>query len=336
MDSSEAARNALECVLEAKKNERLVIFCDDVRVDVGEAFRKGAEKLGLQTTYVLFKTSKAVVRKEIPSEYLPLLTTKRPDVYVNLLTGTREETPFRIKLIHAEAGKHQTRLAHCPGITMDMLTEGALALTTAEHRQMQAFADKLMKKMEDVVKIEITNPAGTNLTFSVENREFFTDTKIDWVTLKWMNLPTGEVIVAPVENSLEGTLVCDMAIGGIGPIKAPFTITAKNGKVQETHSNDTAVKKRVDNSLATDDMAKVVGEFAFGINPKARLIEEFLETEKIKGTIHIAFGDNTDFPSGQNDSANHMDFLINKPTVKAYTKNNKTINILKDGTFQKI
>lgn len=336
MDSSEAAKNALECVLEAKKNERLVIFCDDIREDIGEVFHKGALNLGLKTDFVVLKTSDPVFRKEIPSEYQKLLTTQRPDIYVNLLRGIREETPFRIKLIHAEAGKHQTRLGHCPGITMDMLTEGALALTTAEHRQMQAFADELMKKLEDVVKIEITNPAGTNLTFSVENREFFTDTKIDWVTLKWMNLPTGEVIVAPVEDSLEGTLVCDMAIGGIGPIKTPFTITAKNGRVQKTHSNDTIVKKRVDNSLATDDMAKVVGEFAFGINPKARLIEEFLETEKIKGTIHIAFGDNTDFPSGQNNSANHMDFLINKPTVKAYTKNNKTVTILKDGTLQKI
>ena len=335
MDSSEAAKNALECVLEAKKNERLVIFCDDVRADVGEAFRMGAEKLGLQTTYVLFRTSKTVVRKEIPSEYLPLLTTKRPDLYVNLLMGTREETPFRIKLIHAEAGKHQTRLAHCPGITMDMLTEGALALTTAEHRQMQAFADKLMKKLEDIVKIEITNPAGTNLAFSVENREFFTDTKIDWVTLKWMNLPTGEVIVAPVENSLEGTLVCDVAIGGIGPLETPFTLIAKNGKVQKTHSADATVKKRADDSLATDDMASVVGEFAFGINPKARLVEEFLETEKIKGTVHIAFGDNTDFPGGKNNSANHMDFLMNKPTVKAYTKDGKTMTMLKDGTFPK-
>ncbi len=194
----------VECVLEAKKTERLVIFCDDVRANVGEAFRRGAESLGLRTTYVVLKTSQTETRKEIPSEYLPLLTTERPDIYVNLLTGTREETPFRIKLIHAEAGKHQTRLAHCPGITMDMLTEGAFALTLAEHRQMQAFAEELVKKMEHVVKIEITTPAGTNLTFSVEDREFFTDTKIDWVTLKWMNFPTGEVIVAPVENSLKG------------------------------------------------------------------------------------------------------------------------------------
>jgi hypothetical protein len=334
MDSAEAAKNALECVLEAKKNERLVIFCDDVRADVGEAFHKGALALGLQTNYVLLKTSDRVFRKEIPSQHLKLLTTDRPDIYINLLRGIREETPFRIKLIHAETDDHTRRLGHCPGITLDMLTEGALALTTTEHRRMQVFADRLMKKLEDTVSIEITNPAGTSLTFSVKNRLFFTDTKLDWETMKWMNLPTGEVIVAPVENSLEGTLVCDMAIGGIGPLKTTFTITVKGGKVQETHCKDASVKKRVDESLATDDMAKVVGEFAFGINPKARLVEEFLETEKIKGSIHIAFGDNTDFPSGKNNSANHMDFLMNKPTVKAYTRNPAPVNVLNNGVFR--
>jgi leucyl aminopeptidase (aminopeptidase T) len=336
MDSSEAAKNALECVLEAKKTDRLVIFCDDVRADVGEAFRKGAQDLGLQTTYVLLNTSDSVFRKEIPSQHLKLLTTDRPDIYINLLRGIREETPFRIKLIHAETDDHTRRLAHCPGITMDMLTEGALALSTAEHKRMQTFADNLMKKLEDAVRIEITNPAGTNLTFSVEDRPFFTDTKLDWETMKWMNLPTGEVIVAPVENSLEGKLVCDMAIGGVGPLKTPFTITVEDGRVQETSCKDASVKKRVEDSLATDDMASVVGEFAFGINPKARLVQEFLETEKIKGTIHIAFGDNSDFPSGKNNSANHMDFLMSKPTVKAQTKNNQTITHLKDGTFQNI
>ncbi len=205
MDSAEAAKNALECVLEAKKNEKLVIFCDDVRAEVGEAFHEGARNLGMQTNLIVLKTNEKVFRKELPPQYNHFLTTERPDIYINLLRGTREETPFRIKLIHAEAGKHQTRLGHCPGITMDMLTEGALALTAAEHRIMQTFANKLMKKLADAVKIEITNPTGTNLTFSVENRAFFTDTKIDWETLKWMNLPTGEVIVAPVENSLEGT-----------------------------------------------------------------------------------------------------------------------------------
>ena len=81
-------------------------------------------------------------------------------------------------------------------------------------------------------------------------------------------------------------------------------------------------------------MARVVGEFAFGINPKARFVEEFLESEKIKGTIHIAFGDNLDFPSGQNNSANHMDFLISSPTVRIRKRSSNVVEVLSAGVFQ--
>ncbi|MGW8289142.1 MAG: aminopeptidase, partial [Candidatus Bathyarchaeia archaeon] len=63
-------------------------------------------------------------------------------------------------------------------------------------------------------------------TLSTKGRNFFTDTKLDWKTMKWMNLPTGEVIVAPVEDSLNGKLVCDMAIGGIGKLRQPVEVTA--------------------------------------------------------------------------------------------------------------
>ncbi len=334
MHPAEAARNALQHVLEVKKNERLVIFCDDVRSDIGRAFYEGAKELELDTSLVVLKTGEGIFRNQLPAEHQHFLTTHRPDIYINLLRGVREETPFRISIIHSETSDHKTRLGHCPGITMDMLTEGALALTADEHGQMQAFSEELMKDLAGAKAIEVTNPAGTNLKFNVANRAFFTDTKIDWKSMKWLNLPTGEVIVAPVETSLRGKLVCDMAIGGIGLLDTNFTIEVDNGGVQATFSKNDDVNRRVNQSLATDQMAKAVGEFAFGINPKARLVEEFLETEKIKGTVHIAFGDNLDYPSGQNNSANHMDFLMSKPTVRVRKKNNDVLEVLKEGVFR--
>jgi hypothetical protein len=96
MHSSAAARNALECVLEAKENESLVIFCDDVRVEVGEAFHEGAKSLGLHTNLVVLETNENVFRKQLPTQHKRFLTTQRPGIYINLLRGTREETPFRI------------------------------------------------------------------------------------------------------------------------------------------------------------------------------------------------------------------------------------------------
>jgi len=336
MDAWEAAKNALEYVLEAKKDESIVIFCDHEKMSIGKAFANGALKLGLQTRLVQLKTDENVLRKEVPPQIMEILTKETPDIYINLLRGTREETQFRIKLIKMETKDLKARLGHCPGVTLDMLIEGALALTIEEHRRMQAFADKLIEKLGKAVRVEVMNAAGTNVSLSVNGRPFFTDTKIDWKTMKWMNLPTGEVIVAPVESSLEGRLVCDMAIGGIGPVKTPVEITVKNGKVQDVSSADTEVLRSVKGSLHTDEWSNVVGEFAFGINPKARFVEEFLEAEKMLNTIHIAFGNNSDMPGGKNPSKNHMDFLLSKPTVNVSDKDGSSINVLMKGVFQRL
>jgi aminopeptidase len=332
LDAWEASKNALENVLEAAGGERILIVCDEEKTEVGEAFATGALSIGLWTRLVILETSKEP-RTEIP-EHLQEILNQKPDIYINLLQGNREETPFRIKLIKTETHDHKARLGHCPGVTADMLTEGALALTPEEHKRMQGHAERLIHALEDTVTVEIRNPKGTNLTLSTQNRKFFTDTKLDWKSMKWMNLPTGEVIVAPVEDSLNGKLVCDMAIGGIGKLRKPVEVTAKNGRVETVFSQDKDHLRRIEETFATDDWSDVVGEFAFGINPKARFVQEFLEAEKILGTVHVAFGANTDMPGGKNPSKNHMDLLISDPTVKVTKENRETVTILEKGRFQ--
>jgi len=152
--------------------------------------------------------------------------------------------------------------------------------------------------------------------------------------MEWMNLPTGEVYVAPVEDSLNGKLVCDMAIGGIGKLKTPVEVVAKNGKSEKLFSKDKNVLRKVKDTFETDDWSDVVGEFAFGINSKARFVNEFLEAEKILGTVHVAFGQNTDMPGGRNLSKNHIDFLISRPTVKVKKEDEKVVTILEEGHFK--
>jgi len=331
LDASEAAKNALKLVLEATTNERLLVVCDKQKREIGEAFANGALDLGVWTRLVLLRTQKEP-RTDIPIVLQSVLEQK-PDIYINLLDGNCEETPFRIKLIKKETHDRKSRLGHCPGITLDMLTEGALALTPEEHRTMQAHADKLMETLKEAAVVMVSNPSGTCLTLGVGGRPFFTDTKLDWVTMKWMNLPTGEVIVAPVEDSLEGTLVCDMAVGGIGKLRTPINVAAKNGKVVSVDSEDNEKLRRVKKTFQTDAWADVIGEFAFGINPKARFVDEFLEAEKLFGTVHVAFGANTDMPGGKNPSKNHMDMLISEPTVKVTLQNGKTVKVLENGVF---
>lgn len=333
MKAWEAAKNALENVLEAVAGESILIVCDDERIEIGKAFANGALALGLWTRIMVLQTTKEP-RTEIPKRLQEVFTQQKPDLYVNLMRGIREETPFRIKIIKMETRDRKSRLGHCPGVTFDMLTEGALALTPQEHRNMQNHAERLMQVLNRTVEVEIHSSAGTDLRLGTENREFFTDTRLDWKAMKWMNLPTGEVIVAPVEDSLNGKLVCDMAIGGIGKLKTPVEIVANKGKVEKLVSKDKDVLRKVKETFETDNWSDMVGEFAFGINPKARFVNEFLEAEKLLGTIHVAFGANTDMPGGKNPSKNHIDLLISKPTVKVTKEDGEVVTILKEGRFQ--
>jgi len=328
-----AAKNALENVLEAVAGESILIVCDDEKMEVGKAFANGSLALGLWTRMIILQATKKP-RTEIPERLLEVFTQQKPDLYVNLMRGIREETPFRIGIIKMETRDRKSRLGHCPGVTIDMLTEGALALTPQEHKNMQSHAERLIQALNGAIEVEIRNPAGTNLTLSTEKREFFTDTKLDWKSMKWMNLPTGEVIVAPVEDSLNGRLLCDMAIGGISKVKTPVEVVAKNGKAEKLLSKDKNILRKVKDTFETDDWSDIVGEFAFGINPKARFVNEFLEAEKILGTIHVAFGANTDMPGGKNPSKNHIDLLISKPTVKVKKEDEIVITVLEDGHFK--
>ncbi|MHA1654346.1 MAG: aminopeptidase [Candidatus Thorarchaeota archaeon] len=332
MDPDVAAANALESVLEARAGESVLIVCDDVREDVGRAFARGAMNLGLWTRLLLLKTSPDSYRTEVPPELVEMINSPHPpDIFINVLRGPAQETPFRIKIIKLETRKRRSRLGHCPGITMDMLTEGALSLTREENAEMQDKARNLLALLQDVEAVHVTAPGGTDFTLSVKGRTWFTDTAIDWKTMKWMNLPTGEVLVGPVETSMNGVLVADVAAGGIGPLKTPITIKVENGKVVDVQSDDKEVLQVVLDTQATDKMAKYVGEFAFGLNPRARLVEEFLECEKVSA-IHVAFGNNMDYPGvTANNSATHQDFLVDRPTVEVTYSDGRKRIVMRDG-----
>ncbi len=335
MDPKIAAANAIETVLEARPGESLLIVCDDVRRDVGAVFAAGALELGLWTRMLVLETNEDVYRTEIPPVLFEIINSHTPpDIFINLLRGPAQETPFRVKIIKLETRKGRSRLGHCPGITMDMLTEGALAMTRDEHIEMQRHARALLAILQDAERVHVTAPNGSDFTLSVKGRTWFSDTYVDWKTMKWMNLPTGEVLVGPVETSMNGILVCDIAAGGIGPVKHPIRLEVRDGRVQSVTSDDAESLEIVRQVQATDEMARYVGEFAIGLNPKARVVHEFLESEKVQ-TVHVAFGNNTDYPGVvANNSATHQDFLINSPTVMVTYTDGRERVIMRNGALQ--
>ncbi|MCK5238396.1 MAG: aminopeptidase [Candidatus Thorarchaeota archaeon] len=333
MEPKVAASNALEAVLEARPGESILIVTDDVRKDVADAFAEGAIELGLWTRMVVLDTEEDAYRVSPPHHLVEMINAPNPpDIYINILRGHAKETPFRIAIIKLETRKGQSRLGHCPGITMDMLTEGALSLSRDENAAMQKSARSLLANLQDVETVHVTSPSGSDFTFSVRGRTWFSDTYLNWKDMKWMNLPTGEVLVGPVETSMNGTLVCDLAVGGVGPLETPVSIKVENGRVTSIESEDKRALKLIEETQATDEMAKFVGEFAFGLNPKARIVQEFLESEKVGNAIHVAFGNNMDYPGVvANNSANHQDFLVDRPTVNITYSDGRQRTVMENG-----
>jgi leucyl aminopeptidase (aminopeptidase T) len=272
-------------------------------------------------------------RKHIPADLVELLTGVDVDIILNFLRGPGEETPFRIELVQLET-RRKKRLGHCPGTSLDMLTDGALALTVEEHRALQDLANKLIQVMQGTIELHLTTPAGTDCSIGVEGRTWYTETRINWETMKWMNLPTGETLVGPEETKWDGVLVCDFAMGGYpGVIPSPLTLNVKAGRVESVSCDHKEAREYVESTIATDDWAKHIGEFAFGLNEKARLHEEFVETEKLK-TVHIAVGRNLDYPGHtMNASKTHLDFLMKDPTVIAKYSDGSEKTIMKDGKY---
>jgi leucyl aminopeptidase (aminopeptidase T) len=337
LEPKTAATNALEAVLEARPGESLLVVTDDVRSDVGRAFAQGALELGLWTRMVVLPTQENVFRSIVPEHLVEMINApNQPDIFINTLRGPSQETPFRIKIIKLENRKGRSRLGHCPGITMDMLTDGALAMTKEEHAKMQAEARDLIALLQDVTSARVVAPAGSDFTISLKDRTWFSDTYVDWKTMKWMNLPTGEVLVGPVETSMQGTLVCDLAFGGgAGRLKKSVRIEVKNGRVMRLDSEDKETLRAIEQTQATDEMAKHVGEFAIGLNPKARIVKEFLESEKVGNAIHVAFGNNMDYPGVvANNSSTHQDFLVGKPTVTVVYADGRSRVIMENGILR--
>ena len=119
-------------------------------------------------------------------------------------------------------------------------------------------------------------------------------------------LPAGEVWVAPVEESAQGTFVSDVGIPQVGRLIEGLAWTFRDG-----HAVDITAKRNLQASQAgwqTATGAKdMFASLALGLNPRVR--PGFLQNVVAAGTVTVGMGDNRAL-GGQNESsygfANHL------------------------------
>jgi len=282
--------------LKVKQGERVLVITDKVKMKIGKAIFAEAEKLSKNSELVVIPVGK-VSGEEPPAEVAEQM--KKSEVVIaptdKSLTHTNATT---------EARKTGTRVATLPGITEDTFVR----LMSADFKVIAKVAADLKNQLKNADKVEITTPSGTNLKFSVKGREFIGDTGLI-ESGEVGNLPAGELFCAPVEGTGEGVLVID-SFRNEGVVFAPrgTEIQICNGEAI-TISNECELKKNFEEIKNSN----VIAEFGIGLNEMAKLVGNILEDEKVKGTVHIAFGNNTSF-GGENRSEFHMDTICEEPT----------------------
>jgi aminopeptidase len=173
-----------------------------------------------------------------------------------------------------------------------------------DYAKMDKAMDPLKARMAKADKVHIKG-VGTDLTFSIKG--------INQVKCSGnMNLPDGEVYTAPVRNSVNGRITYNTPSIESGFKFENISFEFKDGKIIDAKSND---NKRINHILDTDEGARYVGEFSFGINPYIlKPMCDILFDEKIAGSIHFTPGNAYNDADNGNRSAQHWDLVyIQRP-----------------------
>lgn len=121
------------------------------------------------------------------------------------------------------------------------------------------------------------------------------------------NIPDGEIYTAPVKDSVNGVITYNAPSVQNGFKYENVRLTFKDGKIIEATGN---APEKINAVFDTDEGARYVGEFSFGVNPYiVKPTGDILFDEKISGSIHFTPGCCYDDCYNGNVSAVHWDLV---------------------------
>ena len=270
--------------------------------------------------------AQALYRAAAEAGACPLLVTMEPVPPAGDLPAPLNEalktadlviTPTSTSLYHSKGIRDaitkpaKARVIALSEITEDAMTHGGIL---ADFKGLKPLVEKLAGYYDKGEKIHYMTPSGTDLKASIAGRPSYWISGVADQPGMLLALPTTEVYIAPVEDTVEGTIVVDASCsGGVGLVDEPIRITVEHGKIVKIEGGTAAGKLRDKLEGVGDPNACQIAEFGLGLNPECRVIGT-TEDEGRYGTCHIGIGSNVGF-GGCNDVPIHLDVIMWHPTI---------------------
>jgi aminopeptidase len=258
-------------------------------------------------------------------------TSELTDVNEDVLTMYRS---IYSKQVHHDLRVQKTKwvvlrypnpsMAQLAGMSTEAFEDFYFNVCNLDYSKMDKAMDVMQARMAETDEVHITGP-GTDITFSIKG-----------IPAKkcagHMNIPDGEIYTAPVKNSVNGVITYNTPSFSQGFKFENIRLEFKDGKIIQATANDT---DRINKIFNTDEGARYVGEFSFGVNPYIKFpMCDTLFDEKIAGSIHFTPGSCYEDADNGNESAVHWDLvLIQRPEYGGGEISFDGELIRKDGRF---
>jgi aminopeptidase len=175
------------------------------------------------------------------------------------------------------------------------------AVCNLDYSKMSKAMDPLSELMSKTDKVRIVGK-DTDLSFSIKG---IPNKKCDGK----LNIPDGEVFTAPVKTSVNGHIAFNTPSIHDGVLYDGIRFEFKDGKIIDAQA--TLNQEKMIKLLDTDEGARYVGEFSFGIHPDIKHpMKDTLFDEKIFGSIHLTPGSAYDEADNGNKSSIHWDLVL--------------------------
>ncbi len=304
--------SVLKDCFKINKNEKILILADNPQGKLAYEFYLKARCLTKNSSLLILPTIK---NRNYKSSSTINKLLKNSDVAA--LITSKSISHIKARRMASQSG---TRIASMPRITENILKRNLVGNYTKLINTSRKLADILTIGK----KIHLTTPKGTDLYCSISRKKGYSDTGMIHKPGNFSNIPAGEACIGPVQGSAQGTLIIDGSFPEVGLLKTPIKVSIKDGYgIRITGGVEVEKIRKILRPYGRE--CKNIAEIGIGTNPYAKLTGITLEDEKVKGSVHIGFGNNVSF-GGNNDVPCHNDAVLLNPTMIIDGK-----TILKDG-----